>query len=147
MSGRTAPWQNRPSLIACWEHIATGNGFGTTVASLDLQIDGLITNVVPVCIPRACRLTRYCIIFYYSHFIADPQEITLGIEKSVNCGTSWTSEDTDVFEVPNGGLVANCNCGKLNVLFNRCDLWRPTLAFPVSIVNPIARVNLHFELR
>jgi hypothetical protein len=142
--GQMEPWQNRPSLIACWNEATHGqNVSGSPITTLQLAMDGNDTANIPVCIPRACRLTRVCITSAVSSFGAG--SVTLNMFRSKNCGGAYTGFTLAVPDLV-GGLVVNCYCARFDILFDQCDIWFANLTLP-SMVIPIFRVLFHFELR
>lgn len=144
MPGQAEPWQNRPSLIACWNESAYGqNVSGLAVTTLQLAKDGADTANIPVCIPRACRLTRVCLTYQMSSFGAG--SIILNVQKSKNCGVAYVGTSLVVPDAV-GGLVTNCYCARLDILFDQCDVWFANLTLPSAIL-PFFRVMFHFELR
>ena len=151
MTGRGSPWQNRPSLIACWEHEATAvDTSGLAIAAQFFAMDGLSVGQIPVCIPRACRLTRCCLIYAYDAFGLPAVNFNLIFEKSIDCGTTFPVSES--LSVPQGtpGFQTNCFCSDLDELsFDECDVWRAyfdaTSADGIFI--PLMRLVVHFELR
>src|SRR4030095_262646 len=145
--GQMDPWQNRPSLIACWEHSCSGQEVsGSAVTSVNMFKDTLSLSSIWACIPRACRLTRVCVHWFYS---TNPSGtvFTSQVFTSNECELNAVGH-TFTFGPGTGGFVANCFCTDLNIMFEECDVWYHTITFAAGGVTfPIFRTFLHFELR
>lgn len=150
MTGKQSPWQNRPSLISTWEH--TVSGFDITgdpvqdLSPLITQDNLLIWGGLPLCIPRACRMTKICGFFAYS--IADQDYFTMDILGDPPCGYPSTVLDSFTVTGLSDTFLMNCICIDINAFFDRCDVWAPK--FQVSDGDwyfPVFRFNFHFELR
>lgn len=155
MAHRTAPWQNRPSMISCWEHSLSGFDItGDAIQNLNplTTKDNLIVHYsvfggIPICIPRACRMTRWCFEFMFFDALGD-DFIPVDIEKSDDCGGSWSLEDSFTVEIDLTPITLNCACGDVSVMFEECDLWVPSFPFlDNGFTFPFFRMNFHFELR
>lgn len=146
MAANSKPWQNRPSLISCWEHSLYGEDLsGLFVETVLMEMDGSPTPNVYVCVPRACRLTRICFNYFWGETVSvgNPD---FYFQKSNNCGLS--TSDT-VISIPQGvgNFVSNCYCTDINVMLDECDVWKSFISFAQATTFPIFRVLLHFELR
>lgn len=143
-----APWQNRPSLIACWEHAQYGQDItGLPVLGISLTMDGGATPQIPVCIPRACRLTRVCAHYYYSDTSIE-NDFTLDISRSQTCLADGPTLSQTLIPLGVGGFAPNCFCTDVNIVFDECDLWFAAITIPgASVTFPLFRVIFHFELR
>lgn len=143
--GQMEPWQNRPSLIACWEHSSSNfDTGGGEVLVLPQVMDNILLTQVPACIPRACRLTRVCIHYYYQVTSGAPFE--LEIISSNECTANPVSTTLE-FPVGNPDFSPNCFCGDINVIFNECDTWYSQINLGSGTIFPLFRVIYHFELR
>lgn len=146
MAANSKPWQNRPSLIACWEHtLHAEDTSGLFVESMITQMDSSLTGNSYVCVPRACRLTRICFRYVYSA----AQGVTpfdYYFQKSIDCGANFS--DT-IIQIPlgSGGFSSNCYCADINVSMDECNVWKSfvNLASPTSF--PFFRIIHHYELR
>lgn len=147
--GQMEPWQNRPSVISCWEHemFAIDTTGGEVIVLIPQTGGGLFLNQVPMCIPRACRLTRLCMTWAFSSSSEELFQVQLN--KSTDCFA--TPPDTfSLEEIPvgQGNFVLNCFCADFNVLFDECDGWWPRIDFGASgVLFPLFRLIFHFELR
>ena len=141
-------WSGRRSLVSVWnESIAgahTAGGLITTWVNFNHHGQQADTLYIPV--PRACRVTRYS--FILSSTLGYTGTVTVGITRSTDYGVTDIVTATDAFAlaVSEGGV--NGACGDLNVLYDECDAWRPTLTFSPGI-GPVARmrINYNWELR
>lgn len=155
-----APWQNRPSILSTWEHSVSGfdeSGFfiidlGGLLVQNNLLVDPFLGN--PLCIPRACRMTRACINLRYE-FFEEPTEDTFVLFDL------WRSQECEDFGYENVFSTAidvlakdffllNCACFDVGgILFNECDQWYPSLitSANIGISFPSLRITFHFELR
>lgn len=142
-------WHTRPSLLSTWEH--TVSGFDISGSPI-LDLNPLITqdNLViwgglPLCIPRACRLTKVCGFFAYQ--VGEFDSFDMEILKDPPCVTPSTSWDSFTVSGMSGGLVLNCFCLPVNVVFDACDVWAPSFINAGDWTIPVFRFNFHFELR
>lgn len=139
-------WHNRPSVISCWNEAvrASGNGSFSTIRGLFTQ-ESLQSVVVPIPVPRACRITRYAATIVSGGYVGT---VSTGFERSTDCGDTFGTavKDDQAVNEP-GETVRFCLCGNVNGLFDRCDVWRPTMTFSPNIFNPSVLLLIHFELR
>lgn len=148
--GQMEPWQNRPSLIACWEHALSAFDLsGNPITSISTSMEGLGTTSVNVCISRACRLTRMCFVYAYNDTGGGGGTFDYTVSRSPDCGVSFPTSVTVAVPVGNGGFAQNCLCVDVSLLFDECDTYRSLFDFtPVgNLTFPIFRVMHHFELR
>lgn len=148
MTNEAQPWQNRPSVIACWEHAAVGYDLtGAPVVGLPLSMDNVLLPQLWTCVPRACRLTRVCIHYVYSNDAGVAHDYTLNFTSSNECESNPTKASL-LFPAGQPAFVPNCFCGDLNVLLDECDVWKSDILLNVDgTVFPLFRVVYHFELR
>lgn len=152
-NGIVAPWQNRPSLISCWEHHAAGfdiSGDGISDIGAFWTGDNLTLRDMPFCIPRACRLTRVCLIVaVFDTDIGVPAPFNFTIEKNAECDNdSWVTRHDEALELQHTGFQFNCYCFDTSINFKECDLWRPDfIALGDPWYFPAYRGIFHFELR
>lgn len=151
--GLASPWQNRPSLVACWEHSATFvDTQGIPIETMFASMDGLNIGQINVCIPRACRMTRFCLIYAYDSMTIPGTQFDLVFQRSQACGADGSFLLTEIVSIPakTPGFITNCFCSDLQeMIFDECDVWRcyfdATAA--LGIVIPLMRILFHFELR
>lgn len=146
--GLASPWQNRPSLISCWEHSGSFEDLtGVAFDFLGVSMHSISTLTIPVCVPRACRLTRACIIQAHQDDVVGTFDLI--VEKSTDCGANFLFSQTVEVPFSNSGFITNCFCADFNIPFDQCDVWRCYLGFTDvgGFTDIIGRVNLHFELR
>lgn len=154
-----APWQNRPSILSTWEHSVSGfdlSGDGIIDFSPLIVMDNLQTDprqgTNPVCVPRACRMTRVCVNFLFDGFeTTNAPIVVLAINRSQDCGDDgYPLAGFVAFDLLNRFPIdLNCACEDLNVLFDECDQWFP-IFFTLGGADPIFprfRIIFHFELR
>ena len=150
MTGKTSPWQNRPSLISCWEHTASLIDFSgvpnTNIGAPNLWTgDNVNLDLIPFCIPRACRMTRICTIFAFVD--GDPDTMPMTILKSVICTEpSFSVEHVENINAQATGEL-NCTCFDVSIPFDECDIWKPGFNVHLAVTTSIVRATFHFELR
>lgn len=150
MSGsRSRPWQNRPSVVACWNQLVWAFDIsGSPVTALNTSSNPIVTtSALPVCIPRACRLTRLCFTYFYQS-MAVPGPFPYEIHRSANCGDTYSDIITAFLPIGNP-LDTNCYCVDVSQTYDECDVWFSLFNFlpVISIIQPRIQVVHHFELR
>ncbi len=153
--GQSYPFQNRQSLISCWNHeMAAEDDTGDEVTDLGalLSADGVFLRDLPFCIPRSSRLKEICLLFDSVDAAAGyPQAITMQVLRNRVCdNVTWLTRKTEIIAIGGSGFQCHCFDDDDRNVYEKCDLWRidfDLLPDGEGFFFPQLRIVTTFELR
>lgn len=149
MVNQNQAFAKRPTVLASWTTICTATPpIGNYLSLVDhFMYGGANTNLLPLPVPRACRLWGYAVNAISNPYVGDVQ---FALFVSDDCGFNAPKAIAQVFPInfPGPGAQRWCVANKVGLSIDKNEVWYPALTFPNGgIDNPQIQLTLQFDLR